>query len=197
MKWIGEKATYVIILVAISLAGPAVIAIAIILQIAEFGRSGLRSYVGLVGSSISIARWAVRTVIVVFVYGRTSLGTARTCTGVSKAHLIASVLTVGLGGVGINPVSVIIPVAPVVPPASINGAKLVKACVREAIETVVKHVLIGNVRAGKTIPRWLLNSFFRSVITAAAKIGIRNTGLVAGKLAIGLGWVGVTAKMYE
>ena len=218
-------ATYINVVVTVTLAESAVlivlaIAITIDLQITKLGSSlgswhggGLGSYRCSNFSGIG------RSVIIEFVDVRSSLSAAWAGTGISQTHLIACVLAVGLGGIGVDPV--IVPITDIVPPATVDGAELVKTVISETIDAVVKHVLIRNVRAGNAwgsrIDRRglvgggrfvgsgrfvsdslasVLNKYLRYVRAAVIEIGICDSGLEAGILAVRLGRVWV-AKVIE
>ena len=99
----SSPATYINIFVTIALAKCAeiivlAIAIAIDLQITKF-RSGLGSWHGGGLGRHHCICW--HSVIIELIYIRSSLSAAWAGTGISQAHLIARVLTVGLGGVGV------------------------------------------------------------------------------------------------
>ena len=215
-------ATYINVVVTVTLAESAelivlAIAITIDLQITKVGSSlgswhsgGFGSYrCSDIGISIS---GIGRSVIIEFIDIRSTLSAAWAGTGISQTHLIACVLAVGLGGIGVDPV--IVPITDIVPPATVDGAELVKTVISETIDAVVKHVLIRNVRAGnawgsRIDRRWLvgggrfvgsgrfvsdslasvLNKYLRYVRAAVIEIGICDSGLEAGILAVGLGRV--------
>ena len=110
--------------------------------------------------------------------------------------MIARVLAVGLGGVGVDPV--IIPITVVVPPATVGSADLIKTSIGETINAVVKHELVGDVRAGNA---WGIRVNIRDnpiasvldgyVWAAVIEIGVWNSNHEAGIPAVGLGRVWV------
>ena len=211
-------ATYINVVVTVTLAESAVlivlaIAITIDLQITKFGSSLGSWHGGGLGSDIGISISGIgRSVIIEFIDIQSTLSAAWAGTGISQTHLITCVLAVGLGGIGVDPV--IVPITDIVPPATVDGAELVKTVISETIDAVVQHVLIRNVRAGnawgrRIDRRWLvgggrfvgsgrfvsdslasvLNKYLRYVRAAVIEIGICDSGLEAGILAVGLGRV--------
>ena len=207
-------ATYINVVVTVTLAESAVlivlaIAITIDLQITKFGSSLGSWHGGGLGSDIGISISGIgRSVIIEFIDIQSTLSAAWAGTGISQTHLITCVLAVGLGGIGVDPV--IVPITDIVPPATVDGAELVKTVISETIDAVVKHVLIRNVRAGnawgsRIDRRWLVgcgrfvsnslasvfDKYLGYVRTAVLEIGICDSGLEAGILAVGLGRVWV------
>ena len=89
---------------------------------------------------------------------------------------------------------VIIPITVVVPPATVGGAGFIKTVIGEAIDTVIEHELVGDVRAGnargiRVNP--LASILYRYFCAAVIEIGVWNSSLEAGILAVGLGRVWV------
>ena len=221
--------TYINVVITVTLAESAelivlAVAITIDLQITELGSSlgswhggGLGGYrCSNIGNNISGIGCSV---IIEFIDIRSTLSAAWAGTGISQTHLITRVLAVGLGRVRVDPV--IIPITDVVPPATVDGAELIKTVIGETINAIVKHVLIGNVGAGNAwgvgIDRhWfvggggfvgggrfvsdslasVLSKYFGYVRAAVVEIGVCNSGLEAGILAVGLGRVWV-AEMID